>query len=268
MGNSTSSSNSAPCASVKVTTHRSKAHSIASLTGTSDSSTDSAPSSSLSTDQSGPSSGHSSTDDDAAELVYYSTQHESTQPHSCSSDSLSVDLEYFDRRSVDVTTSSFELVAPCPELRYNCSQVRQSLMPQYRSHSVLGLNEQLSTDSASLSTNSSVTNRHYVRQLTTKERFRESNERYGSKDQPGGIRVPVMPLPRSKSFHQILRPTQNGHILASKGTIRGASSTHSKTTTTTTKEPFVSRMKNMFNQKSKDFLSSQKVRSSHFDALH
>ena len=37
-----------------------------------------------------------------------------------------------------------------------------------------------------------------------------------------GIRVPVMPLPRSKSFHQILRPTANGHILASNGTIRGA----------------------------------------------
>lgn len=258
MGNSTSSSNSAPCASVKVTTHRSKAHSIASLTGTSDSSTDSAPSSSLSTNQSGPSSGHSSTDDDAAELVYYSAQHESTHQHSCSSDSLSVDLEYFDRRSVDVTTSSFELVPPCPELRYNCSR-QVSLMPQYRSHSVLGLNEQLSTDSASLSTNSSVTNRHYVRQLTTKERFREGNERYGPKDQAGGIRVPVMPLPRSKSFHQILRPTQNGQILASKGTIRGASSTHSKTTPTTPKEPFVSRMKNMFNQKSKDFLSSQKV---------
>lgn len=36
---------------------------------------------------------------------------------------------------------------------------------------------------------------------------------------PPGMQLP--PLPRSHSFHQVLRPTENGQILATKGTIRG-----------------------------------------------
>lgn len=79
-----------------------------------------------------------------------------------------------------------------------------------------------------------------------------------------GIRVAVMPLPRSKSFHQILRPTANGHILASNGTIRGASKQklqvvngESSVEVQQTLQPLASRVKQLFGQANKDYSSKE-----------
>jgi len=81
-----------------------------------------------------------------------------------------------------------------------------------------------------------------------------------------GIRVPVMPLPRSKSFHQILRPTINGHMLASNGTIRGHKSRQQNGSTTKVQlspQPvpqLVSKVKTtIFGHQSKNLLPNKKV---------
>ncbi|CAG2165226.1 unnamed protein product, partial [Oppiella nova] len=62
---------------------------------------------------------------------------------------------------------------------------------------------------------------------------------------PPGMQLP--PLPRSHSFHQVLRPTENGQILAAKGTIRGLE--FSKPLTNATKSPIADELKAILNSR-------------------
>lgn len=78
-----------------------------------------------------------------------------------------------------------------------------------RPHSVLGIsaedNNRCNFKSAILRSNNNNNDKH-----------NKINNKYM---RPPGMQLP--PLPRSHSFHQVLRPTENGQILAAKGTIRG-----------------------------------------------
>ena len=78
-----------------------------------------------------------------------------------------------------------------------------------RPHSVLGItedNNRCNFKSAILRSNNNNSN--------------DNNNKFNNKYmRPPGMQLP--PLPRSHSFHQVLRPTENGQILATKGTIRG-----------------------------------------------
>lgn len=112
------------------------------------------------------------------------------------------------------TTSSFEMIDPEVHLK-NTQQQQQQF---HRPHSVLGFSD--SDPGCNLITCCDMSedpNGFYAQQPT------QQPQQYPLKRKPNGIRLPPVPLPRSKSFHQILRSTHNGQILASKGTIRGAS---------------------------------------------
>ena len=267
MGNS--SSNSAPCSTTKLTNQKHRVFGILSHSGASSLTTtdtiDSAQSS-LSTNQSSHSA-HTTDEDIAAEHGYYPQN-----GHRYSADSLSVDCDFLEERSSnsfnedDQIASSFELIQPDTGLFDE--------KPQYRPHSVLGVSEQLhnsissctsSNNSRASSTDLSLHQNKYSHNLVDYDPCANKNlvnlRRYGQRKEQSGIGVPVMPLPRSKSFHQILRPTPNGHILASKGTIRGANK--SKQSSISQKsQPLASRVKHMFvNSKNNhyDLLPTKKV---------
>jgi hypothetical protein len=70
-----------------------------------------------------------------------------------------------------------------------------------RPHSVLGISDD--------------NNRNNIKSAILRANNRNNNKF----TRPPGMQLP--PLPRSHSFHQVLRPTENGQILATKGTIRG-----------------------------------------------
>jgi len=80
------------------------------------------------------------------------------------------------------------------------NQNRSNSKDAKRPHSVLGISDD--------------NNRNNLKSAIL--RSNNHNNKYA---RPPGMQLP--PLPRSHSFHQVLRPTENGQILAAKGTIRG-----------------------------------------------
>lgn len=144
------------------------------------------------------------------------------------------------------TTSSFEMIEPQQHLENQHYEQNQ----MHRPHSVLGFGDHHTSSSAyssapspaaaaaaaanvchnNANTKASCPNgKGYHTSASCDQINSEKDQKPPEPQQrrkPNGVRLPV-PLPRSKSFHQILRSTHNGQILASKGTIRGASDNQS-----------------------------------------
>lgn len=250
MGNSSSNTNSVPYAT-KITTIRhpvfgTLSHSIASSLTTTDT-TESAPSSSLSTHQS--SQSNNTPDEDMNDSYYYYQQQDGLY---CS-EAFSIEnyLDRASRISDDLgTASSFELVKPSYLTEESSQSASMPLMSieLYRPNSVFGFSENqplssCTSSTSTLSTSSTSTSPDYEQVCYSPPVYHKSNysanQRHRheasklpdsrKKELKSGLRVAVMPV-RSKSFHQILRPTHNGHILAHNGTIRGASKIKKSTT--------------------------------------
>ncbi|XP_054163827.1 putative uncharacterized protein DDB_G0282133 [Oppia nitens] len=84
-----------------------------------------------------------------------------------------------------------------------------------RPHSVLGITDE---DDNRCNFKAAILRSHISQNKNNN--IKDINGKIGGKcGRPPGMQLP--PLPRSHSFHQVLRPTENGQILAAKGTIRG-----------------------------------------------
>lgn len=127
------------------------------------------------------------------------------------------------------TASSFELIEPSTNNGTTIILNNINNNMPYRSHSVLGLAESnsiQSSDGSEIGHNTTTIATNLNHSSSSSSNYHDRAPMWNGNQNINGIRVPVMPMPRSKSFHQILRPTHNGHILANNGTIRGVNNTH------------------------------------------